>query len=66
MILAQVLLDLPFVVGLVMTEGAALPCELVFQVRSLGAAPWQARWTLLTEMRSRVLRILSTKGISGR
>lgn len=60
MILAQVLLDLPFVVGITMTAAAVLPRELVFQVRSLGATPWQARWTLLTEMRSGVLLALAT------
>lgn len=60
MILAQILLDLPFVVGITMTAASALPRELVFQLRALGATPWQAQWTLLTEMRSGVVLALAT------
>lgn len=51
MILAQVILDLPFVIGITLTAVEALPEELRFQLRSLGATPWQLRWTLLSESR---------------
>ena len=47
MILAQIILDLPFVVGITMTAVAAIPNELHFQLRTLGASEWQAKWTLL-------------------
>ena len=51
MILAQVVLDLPFVIGITLTTVEALPEELRFQLRSLGATPWHLRWTLLSESR---------------
>lgn len=51
MILAQVILDVPFVVGITMTAVESLPDELRFQLQSLGATPWQIRWTLLRESR---------------
>jgi tungstate transport system permease protein len=49
MIIAQVILDLPFVVGITMTTVAAIPDELHFQLRTLGASEWQAKWTLLRQ-----------------
>jgi tungstate transport system permease protein len=52
MILAQVILDLPFVIGITLTAVEAVPDELQFQLRSLGATPWQLRWTLLRESRN--------------
>ena len=52
MILAQVILDLPFVIGITLTAVEAIPDELQFQLRSLGATPWQLRWTLLCESRN--------------
>ena len=51
MILAQVILDLPFVIGITMTAVESLPEELRFQLRSMGATQWQLRWTLLSESR---------------
>jgi tungstate transport system permease protein len=60
MILAQTILDLPFVVGITMAAVAAVPPELHFQVRTLGASPWQARWTILREARPGVLLALAT------
>ncbi len=60
MILAQVLLDLPFVVGITMGAATALPRELVFQVRSLGATPWQLGWTVLSEALPGVLLAIAT------
>ena len=55
MILAQTVMALPLVAGLVMGAVAAVPTELVRQVRSLGATPWQVRWAVLREVRVGVL-----------
>jgi tungstate transport system permease protein len=55
MILAQIILALPWVVGITMSVVAAVPAELLLQVRSLGASRWQARWTLLWEARQGVI-----------
>lgn len=60
MIIAQVVLTLPFVVGITMASIAAVPPDLFLQVRSLGANPWQARWTVLREARSGVALALAT------
>ena len=60
MIIAQVVLTLPFVVGITMASIAAVPPELFLQVRSLGASSWQARWTVLREARSGVVLALAT------
>lgn len=60
MIIAQVVLTLPFVVGITMASIAAVPPDLFLQVRSLGASPWQARWTVLREARSGVVLALAT------
>jgi len=55
MILAQTVLALPVVVGITMSAVAAVPPELLLQMRSLGASRWQLRWTLLREARQGVL-----------
>jgi tungstate transport system permease protein len=55
MILAQTLLAVPWTLGITMAAVAAVPAELHLQVRSLGASPWQARWTLIREARQGVL-----------
>jgi tungstate transport system permease protein len=55
MILAQVILSLPLVVGITMSAVAAVPAELLLQVRSLGVSRWQARWTILREASQGVL-----------
>ena len=60
MIIAQVVLTLPFVIGITMVSIASVPPELFLQVRSLGASPWQARWTVLREARSGVALALAT------
>jgi tungstate transport system permease protein len=64
MILAQTLLALPFVVGIVMHATAAVPADLFFQARTLGATPWQARWTMLREARAGV--VLAVAAAMGR
>jgi tungstate transport system permease protein len=55
MILAQTIIAVPIVAGLVMGAVGAVPQDLVRQVRSLGATPWQVRWAVLREVRSGVL-----------
>jgi tungstate transport system permease protein len=55
MILAQTVLALPWIIGITMSAVAAVPTELVLQVRSLGASPWQVRRTLLREARQGVV-----------
>jgi len=51
MVAAQVILALPFVVGITMAVVAAVPPELDPQVRSLGASHLQARMAVLRETR---------------
>jgi tungstate transport system permease protein len=60
MILAQVILDLPFIIGITMTAVAAVPNELHFQLRTLGASEWQAKWALLSQARSGVILAIAT------
>jgi tungstate transport system permease protein len=60
MIVAQVVLTLPFLVGITMVSVASIPPELALQVRSLGATPWQTRWTMLREARAGVALALAT------
>jgi tungstate transport system permease protein len=55
MIAAQVILALPPVVGITMSSVAAVPGELLPQLRSLGATEGQVRWTVLREARRGVL-----------
>jgi tungstate transport system permease protein len=51
MIVAQVILAVPFVTGITMSAVAAVPAELFAQVRSLGASKWQTRWAIVREAR---------------
>jgi tungstate transport system permease protein len=60
MVLAQVILTLPFVVGITMASVAAVPPEFSLQVRSLGASPRQARSAVLREARPGVLLAVAT------
>jgi tungstate transport system permease protein len=55
MMLAQIILALPWVVGITMSAVAAVPAELALQIRGLGASRWQSRWTLLREARQGVV-----------
>jgi len=55
MVLAQAVIATPLVTGLVQGAIASVPTELILQVRSLGATPWQVRWTVLREVRTGVL-----------
>ncbi|MEQ8789606.1 MAG: ABC transporter permease [Pirellulaceae bacterium] len=55
MVAAQTILALPFVVGITMNSVAAVPADLVAQIKSLGAGEWQCRWTVLREARHGVL-----------
>ena len=60
MILAQIILTLPFILGITMVSVAAVPPELFLQLRSLGASRWQARWTVLREARAGVALAVAT------
>lgn len=60
MVLAQVLLELPFIMGITMTVVSAVPRELHFQLRTLGAGEWRAKWTLLREASPGVMLALAT------
>jgi tungstate transport system permease protein len=59
MILAQTVIALPLLTGITMAAVAAVPAELVLQVRSLGASPWQVRWTVVREARAGILVALA-------
>lgn len=60
MVLAQFVLCLPFVIGISMAAVASVPAELSWQLRSLGASPGQARWTVVREARSGILLAVAT------
>ena len=60
MMLAQIILTLPFILGITMVSVAAVPPELFLQLRSLGASRWQARWTVLREARAGVALAVAT------
>jgi tungstate transport system permease protein len=49
MIVAQVVLSLPFVMGISLQAVEALPEDFSDQLRSLGATPAQVRWTFARE-----------------
>ena len=49
MITAQIVLALPFVIGITMSSVASVPKELLPQLRSLGATERQVRWAVLRE-----------------
>src|SRR5438270_7549495 len=55
MVLAQTIIALPLIAGLTTAAVGSVPAELFLQVRSLGASPWQARWTVLREARTSVV-----------
>lgn len=60
MILAQTILDLPFVVGITMAAVAAISPDLRWQMRSLGASPAQVRWAMLREARGGMVLAVAT------
>ena len=55
MIVAQVIIALPLVVGLTMSAVQSVDPALRLQVRSLGATPAQVMWTVLAESRPGVV-----------
>lgn len=55
MILAQIILTLPLVVGITMSSVEAIPRDLSDQIKSLGASDWQCRWAMLREARQGIL-----------
>jgi tungstate transport system permease protein len=60
MISAQTILALPFVIGITMTAAAGVSPDLAFQLRTLGANPWQARRAVLREARPGVVLAVAT------
>ena len=65
MILTQTILCLPFVLGVTLAAVAAVPPELAWQLRTLGASPGQVRWAILREARAGiVLAVASAFGRS--
>jgi tungstate transport system permease protein len=60
MILAQIILDLPFVIGITAVAVGAVPRELLWQLRSLGASRRQARWVIVREARAGILLAVAT------
>jgi tungstate transport system permease protein len=60
MILAQAILALPFVIGITMTAVTGVSPDLPFQLRTLGASPWQARRAVLREARPGVVLAVAT------
>jgi tungstate transport system permease protein len=60
MVLAQIILDLPFVIGITAVAVGAAPRELLWQLRSLGASFHQARWEIVREARAGILLAVAT------
>lgn len=60
MIVAQTILGIPFVAGITMSAVAAVPEEIQFQVRALGASPLQARRAVLREARGGLFLAVAT------
>jgi tungstate transport system permease protein len=60
MIFAQVILSLPFVVGIIVHAIESLPPELPGQIRALGATRRQLHWALVGEARAGVLLAIAT------
>lgn len=60
MILAQVILCLPFVIGISMAAVAAVPPELQWQLRSIGASERQSQWAVVREARAGILLSVAT------
>jgi tungstate transport system permease protein len=60
MILAQVVLSLPFVIGIIVHAIESLPAELPGQIRALGATTRQLHWTLVGEARAGVMLAIAT------
>ncbi|HHB90710.1 MAG TPA: ABC transporter permease subunit [Anaerolineae bacterium] len=58
MIVTQSILALPLIVGFTMTSIAAIPSDLIMQLRSLGATRRQVVFTLLYEARTGVFAAL--------
>jgi tungstate transport system permease protein len=60
MILAQIVLDLPFVIGITVVAVGSVPRELEWQLRSLGASPRQARFAIVREARAGIQLAVAT------
>lgn len=51
MVVAQTIIAAPIIAGITMAAVSAVPRDLLLQVESLGASPWQARRAMLHEAR---------------
>jgi tungstate transport system permease protein len=60
MIAAQIVLDLPFIIGITTVAVASVPHELQWQLRSIGASAVQARWEIIREARPGILLAVAT------
>lgn len=55
MIVAQIIISWPLIVGLTLTAIRAVDPAMALQIRALGATRWQLAWTLIQEARLGVL-----------
>lgn len=60
MILAQIILALPFVIGITRMAIASVPSELHWQLRTLGASSAQTRWEIMREARPGIVLAVAT------
>ncbi len=60
MIAAQIILGLPFIVGITTVAVASIPHELQWQLRSIGASAMQVRWEIVREARPGILLAVAT------
>lgn len=55
MIVAQIIISWPLMVGLTLTAIRSIDSDLALQIRALGATRWQLAWTFMQEARLGVL-----------
>jgi len=60
MVMAQVALALPFVIGITMLAVTAVPAELQWQLCAIGASRLQAQWEVVREARAGILFAVAT------
>jgi tungstate transport system permease protein len=60
MVMAQVALALPFVIGITMLAVTAVPAELQWQLCAIGASRLQSQWEVVREARAGILFAVAT------
>ena len=55
MILAQTILAFPLAAGLTASAVGAVSKDLILQIRSMGATPWQERWAIIKQAQKGVM-----------